>query len=403
MKKRAGLIVVVFLWSVSLFGAGWLTRSWLISALAPASLPTQSSGAYALLDEVWAHVREGYVGDVPTDTVRNYGAIRGELATLDDRWTVLVEPQSHTAEREQLSGQFGGIGVEMHLNDAGQVVLSPRTDSPADKAGVREGDLLIRVDGEALPDKASLNDVLARVRGEVGTSVRITVLRAEKQLEFTVTRTVIQVPSVESRIITGTSPLSGTIGYIAIHAFTERTGTEVKQAIGELRKKGSQAYLIDLRDNGGGLLNSAVDVASIFLDKGAVLIQRRRDQPDVTFPVNKDEKTGVYREPIAVLVNGNTASAAEIVSGAIQEDQRGPLIGEKTYGKGSVQSIYDLSDGSSVHITSAKWLTPNQRAIDGVGLTPDISVKRADGEVEYGQDSQIDRALTELRSSLAQH
>jgi carboxyl-terminal processing protease len=119
--------------------------------------------------------------------------------------------------------------------------------------------------------------------------------------------------------------------------------------------------------------------------------------------VNKDEKTGVYREPIAVLVNGNTASAAEIVSGAIQDNQRGPLIGEKTYGKGSVQSIYDLSDGSSVHITSAKWLTPNQRAIDGVGLSPDVSVKRADGEVEYGRDSQIDRALIELRSSLAQH
>jgi carboxyl-terminal processing protease len=403
MKKRAELMVVVLLWSVVLFGAGWLTRSWAMSALAPATGPAQSSSDYALLDEVWAHVREGYVGDVPTDTVRNYGAIRGELATLGDRWTVLVEPQSHTAEREQLSGQFGGIGVGMHLNEAGQVVLSPRPDSPASEAGVKEGDILIGVDGEMLPDKPGLDDVLARVRGEVGASVRITVLRADQQMAFTITRTVIPVPSVESRVITGTSPLSGTIGYIAIHTFTERTGSEVKDAVGELRKKGSQAYLIDLRDNGGGLLNSAVDVASIFLDKGAVLIQRRRNQPDITFPVNKDEKTGVYREPIAVLVNGNTASAAEIVSGAIQDNQRGPLIGEKTYGKGSVQSIYDLSDGSSVHITSAKWLTPNQRAIDGVGLSPDVSVKRADGEVEYGKDSQIDRALIELRSSLAQH
>lgn len=403
MKKRAELMVVVLLWSVVLFGAGWLTRSWAMSALAPDPLPAQSSGDYALLDEVWAHVREGYVGDVPTDTVRNYGAIRGELATLGDRWTVLVEPQSHTAEREQLSGQFGGIGVGMHLSEAGQVVLSPRPDSPASEAGVKEGDILIGVDDEMLPDKPGLDDVLARVRGEVGANVRITVLRADQQMTFTITRTVIPVPSVESRVITGTSPLSGTIGYIAIHTFTERTGSEVKDAVGELRKKGSQAYLIDLRDNGGGLLNSAVDVASIFLDKGAVLIQRRRNQPDITFPLNKDEKTGVYREPIAVLVNGNTASAAEIVSGAIQDNQRGPLIGEKTYGKGSVQSIYDLSDGSSVHITSAKWLTPNQRAIDGVGLSPDVSVKRADGEVEYGKDSQIDRALIELRRSLAQH
>lgn len=402
MKKRAGPIIFVLLWSVILFGAGWLTRSWLVLVVTPNQAPMQTPGAYALLDEVWAHVRESYVGDVPTDTVRNYGAIRGELATLGDRWTVLVEPQSHTAEQEQLSGQFGGIGVGMRLNEMGRVVLSPHPNSPAAEAGIREGDILIGVDGEMLPDKPSLDDALARVRGEVDTSVRITILRADRQMAFTVTRTVIQVPSLESRIITGTSPLSGTIGYIAIHSFTERTGGEVKQAVDELRKKGSQAYLIDLRDNGGGLLNSAVDVASIFLDKGVVLIQRRRDQPDVTFPVNKDEKTGVYREPMAVLVNGNTASAAEIVSGAIQDNQRGLLIGEKTYGKGSVQSIYDLSDGSSVHITSAKWLTPKQRAIDGVGLSPDVFVKRADNEIELGQDSQIDRALTELRSLLAQ-
>jgi carboxyl-terminal processing protease len=384
-----------------LFSAGWLMHSRLVAASAPDPLITQSAGAYTLLDEVWAHVRESFVGDVPTDTVRNYGAIRGELSTLNDRWTVLVEPQPHAVEREQLSGQFGGIGVEIHLNEAGRIVLSPRLDAPADKAGVKDGDILISIDGVALPEKPDFNAVAARIRGEVGASVRITVLRAGKQMEFSVTRAVIQIPSVEWRVITSTDTVQGIIGYIAIHQFTERTGSEVKQAVGELRKKGSQAFLIDLRDNGGGLLSAAVDVGSIFLDKGVVLVQRRNNQPDVTFPVNKDETMGVYREPVAVLVNGNTASAAEIVAGAIQDDKRGPLIGEKTFGKGSVQSIYDLSDGSSVHITSAKWLTPNQRTIDGVGLMPDVSVKRADGEVEHGQDSQIDRALAELHNTLA--
>jgi carboxyl-terminal processing protease len=222
-------------------------------------------------------------------------------------------------------------------------------------------------------------------------------MRSGKQLQFTVTRGAIEVPSVDWHVITGTSSLSPTVGYIGIHQFTERTGSEVKQAIGALRKAGSQAYLIDLRDNGGGLLNAAVDVASLFLDSGTVLIERRHDQPDVTFPVTKDS-AGVYQEPLAVLINGNTASAAEIVAGAIQDNQRGKLIGDKSFGKGSVQSIYDLSDGSSIHITSAKWLTPKQRTIDGVGLMPDVVVARAGGEAQRGQDSQLDRALAVLRS-----
>jgi carboxyl-terminal processing protease len=401
MKKRVGKVVLILLWSVTLFGLGWLVHAWVAPALAPDPFVAQPAGDYALLDEVWTHVRENFVGAVPTDTLRNYGAIRGELSTLNDRWTVLVEPQPHSMERQQLSGQFGGIGVTVSMNGEGKIVLSPQQGSPAERAGVREGDVLVGVDGTRLPDKPDFNDVLAMVRGDAGSNVRITILRADKEMSFTITRTVIEVPSVESKLITGTSPLSGTVGYIAIHQFTERTGSEVKQAVRELRQKGSQAYLIDLRDNGGGLLNSAVDVASAFLDKGTVLIQRRRGQPDVSFPANKDEATGVYDEPIAVLVNGNTASAAEIVAGAIQDHQRGPLVGVKTYGKGSVQSIFDLSDGSSVHITSAKWLTPNQRTIDGVGLAPDITVQRSESDVAQGSDPQIERALSELRSSLA--
>jgi carboxyl-terminal processing protease len=173
----------------------------------------------------------------------------------------------------------------------------------------------------------------------------------------------------------------------------------VRQAVVELRKAGSQAYLIDLRDNGGGLLSAAVDVASQFLDGGIVLVERRRNQPDVTFPVTSDGATRAVSEPLAVLINGNTASASEIVAGAIQDRQRGRLIGEKSFGKGSVQSIYDLSDGSSAHITSAKWLTPNKRTIDGLGLTPDVAVTRATDEAELGVDTQLDRALAELRDA----
>lgn len=398
-NKRVQFIVVALLWSAFLFAAGWSLRD--VMSPAAASPPSATVSSNPLLDEVWGRVRESFVGDVPSDTLRNYGAIHGALATLNDRWTVFVEPEPRARERDQLSGQFGGIGVNLRQNDAGKIVLSPQPDSPAQQAGIRPGDILIGVDGIMLPEKPDFNDVSRRVRGDAGSSVRVTVLRDGKQMEFTISRGVIRVSSVESHLITNTTITSPAIGYIAIHAFTERTGSEVKQAVAELRKKGSQAYLIDLRDNGGGLLPSAVDVASIFLDSGAVLIERRRNQPDVSFPVTKDETTGVYREPIAVLINGNTASASEIVAGAIQDDKRGMLIGEKSFGKGLVQSIYDLSDGSSVHITSAKWLTPHQHTIDGVGLTPDIPVKRAEGEIEAGRDSQMDRALSELRRDLA--
>ncbi|MCL4507722.1 MAG: S41 family peptidase [Chloroflexi bacterium] len=402
-SKWFGIAVAVILWSAILFGAGWLSRSLLarveIARGAPvAGLTTPSSNP--LLDEVWNHVRASFVGTVPSDTVRNYGEIRGALGTLNDRWTVFVEPQPRAIERDHMRGQFGGIGVNIMLDSLGRIVMDPQKGSPAAKAGIRKDDILIGIDGEKLPDKPDFNDAASKIRGDPGTPVRLTVQRGDKQLDFTVIRATIDVPSVDYQVISPTQPGGLTIGYIAIHQFTERTGGEVKQAILALRQAGSQAFLMDLRDNGGGLLSAAVDVASRFLSDGVVLYEERRDRPEASFPVTRDGDATAYTEPLAVLINNNTASASEIVAGAIQDRKRGELIGEQSYGKGSVQSIYDLSDGSSVHITSAKWLTPYRRAIDGVGLAPDIVQKRADGEGDQGKDSQLDRAVAELRKAV---
>ena len=396
MKRWTWVAIIALLWSAFLFGAGWITRSYVAPVTASEPAPAADTNTIPLLDEVWAHVRASFVGEVPSDTVRNYGAIRGALATLNDRWTVFVEPQPRSMERDHLRGEFGGIGVDIALNEQGKIVLTPNPGSPAEQAGVRVGDILVAIDGMTLPDKPDFAEIAPRVRGTAGTIVHISVLRNGQVLDFTVMRTTIQVPSVEWHILTDTQHASA-VGYIAIHQFTERTGDEVRQAIQELRQDGSQAYLIDLRDNGGGVLSAAVDVASHFLDGGVVLIERKRNQPDITFPATTDGSTRAIDEPLAVLINGNTASASEIVAGAIQDRQRGKLIGDKSFGKGSVQSIYDLSDGSSAHITSAQWLTPNKRAIDGVGLTPDIEVTRAADEAGQGKDSQLDRALAELR------
>lgn len=389
-RIEKGLVLLVFvLWSVLMVSAGYLGR---MLAVPLEARPAESFSRYshALFDEAWDRVRNNFIGTVPSDTVREYGAIRGALATLDDRYTTFIEPQSRALERDHMRGSFGGIGVSFTRNERGEIVLAPVPDGPAARAGVQRGDILISIDGVALPAPATFEDV-ARIRGEVGTSVTIEVLRAGQRLAFTIVREKIEVNSVEWRPITTTiAGQLATIGYLRITGFTERTGEEVKRALGALD---SQAYLIDLRDNGGGLLSAAVDVASEFLTDGVVAFEKRRGQPEVAFQVRSDRSQRVGDKPIAVLINGNSASAAEVVAGAIQDHKRGPLIGEKSFGKGSVQLIFDLADGSAVRITVAKWLTPNRRELDGIGLTPDIAVTGA-------PEAQLERAVSVLRAAL---
>lgn len=324
--------------------------------------------------------------------MREYGAIRGALATLNDRFTLFSEPQTRSVERDHMRGQFGGIGVSFARNDKGEVVLTPREDGPAAQAGVKAGDILINIDGMALSKDDPLNDMM-RVRGEPGTQVKIDVLRGNETLTFTITRAIIPVASVESRIITTTvGGKDARIGYLHINSFTER-GQEVQDAIKTLHSANAEGYLIDLRDNGGGLLSAAIDVTSQFVSDGAVAFEKKRDGSEIAFNVKTGMAGLTEGKPVVVLINKNSASASEIVAGAIQDYKRGTLVGEKSYGKGSVQLVYELSDGSAVRVTPAKWFTPNKRALDGVGLTPDVE---AAGDTE----AQLQRAVEVLRDAL---
>ncbi len=342
--------------------------------------------------EAWDRVEQHFYGELPPPRERTYGAIRGTLMLLNDPYTVFVEPQPGELERDQMRGVFGGIGATLWHDAEGHMVISPYPDSPAKHAGVREGDFLLAVDGEPITGETTMDDARARLRGEVDTPVTLTLSRPPTPpFDLTVIRDEIQVPSVTWRVLD--QDLGQDIGYIHVESFTERTGGEILIALQELlQEAGTDSLVLDLRDNSGGLIDPAVATASQFLRDGVVLVELYRDARERTFPVRGG---GIATDvPLAVLVNGGTASAAEIVAGALQDYDRAPLIGESTFGKGSVQLIYEISDGSSLHVTSAIWLTPNRHRIEGEGLAPDICVSRGDGS----RDGQLDRAVAYLQS-----
>jgi len=265
-------------------------------------------------------------------------------------------------------------------------VLSPYPDQPAAKAGVKDGDVLVKVSEQTVTPTTSFDAVSALLRGEVGAPVTIEVQRGSDRLTFTITRAEINVPSVTWRVLSQATDT----GYIAISIFAQPTKDELVHAIDDLRQRGAKKLILDLRDNGGGLLDAAIGVASQFVD-GVVVIENRRYGGQTDY---KADPAGVARDvPLVVLVNHNTASASEIVAGAIQDHQRGKLIGDQTFGKGSVQNILPLSDGSSLHVTVAQWFTPNRQQITGHGLVPDIAVGRTPDDVQAGRDPQLDRAV----------
>jgi carboxyl-terminal processing protease len=382
---RTGRLIISLLACLCLAYAAGFVAYRASDELGHASQP----GAMRVFWEAWDRVEAYFYGELPSPQERTYGAIREALTLLDDPYTIFVEPQPRELERDRLRGAFGGIGVTLWRDAEGGVVLSPYPDFPAERAGVREGDVLLAVDGDPVTPRTSADDVSAWLHGEVGTAVTLTLSRPPTPpFDLAITREEIQVPSVAWRVL---DEAPGT-GYVHVEGFTERTGEEMKTALQELREAGVSSLVLDLRGNSGGLIDPAVATASQFLEDGVVLVELGRDGQERTFRV---QRGGIATDvPLAVLVDGGTASAAEIVAGALQDYRRAPLVGERTFGKGAVQQIYDLSDGSSLHVTSAIWLTPDRHRIEGEGLMPDVTVPRGDGP----HDGQLDRAVAHLQA-----
>ncbi|NQT46365.1 MAG: S41 family peptidase [Candidatus Omnitrophica bacterium] len=314
-------------------------------------------------------VRSEYVEEAKSKDII-YGALRGMLASLDP-YSQFLDPDTYKEMKVDTSGKFGGLGIEISIKDNLLTVITPIADTPADKAGLKAGDRIVKIDGESTKD-VTLIDAVKKLRGEPGSKVELMVLREKERriLDITVTRGIIEIKSIkESRI------LESNIGYIKLVEFQENTPEDLSKALKALEDEGMDSIILDLRNNPGGLLDVAAKVADKFLEEGKLIVytKGRRKSQNMEF---RAHKRGTYAsQPLIVLVNEGSASASEIVAGAMQDNDRGIILGKKSFGKASVQTVMPLGDGSALRLTTAKYFTPSGRSIMGEGIIPDIVVE----------------------------
>ncbi|HHS96419.1 MAG TPA: S41 family peptidase [Chloroflexi bacterium] len=343
---------------------------------------------FQLFWEVWQIVKENYYGDLPDMQTVTYGAIRGMLETLGDEYTSFIEPDIAAILEEDASGSFQGIGAFVQMREDGKLeIVSVIEGSPAEAAGLQGGDLVVAVDGQSIVGY-SLYEAIILIRGPAGTDVTLTIERPgqEGTFDVTVTRARIEIPVVEWEM------RDDGIGYVHLREFSAVATDQLEEALRQILAEHPKGLILDLRDNPGGWLDQAIQVADLFLGDGVVLIERSYEGEEIFRSYDGDIAEDV---PLVVLVNGGSASASEIVAGAIQARDRGILLGEQTLGKGSVQRPYRLSDGSELRVTIARWYTPDDVAIHGQGLTPDIEVPFPE-DTPPGEDPQLDRAVEYL-------
>lgn len=371
--KRAYFYTLgIILFATVGFAAGYTVKSLTGDGLAAMTILSQ---VYNILDS------HGWK-TLPEAPALEYGMIRGMLQAYDDPYTIFVEPVEHELQSDTLQGSFGGIGVRLGRDADGNHVLFPFPGSPAEQAGIIEGDRLLAVAGIIVTPETPLETIQAALRGPVGEWVQVEISRPPdfSKQDIKIKRSEIPLPSVTWHI----DPDQPKLGVIEVNVIASSTPDEVKSAVADMAERGADMFVLDLRDNYGGLLTAGVDTARLFLSEGEILQQQYRDQDIETFRV---EKPGALVDiPLAVLVNQNTASAAEIIAGSLQANKRAELIGMPTYGKDSIQLVFDLSDGSSLHVTAAQWWIPGLDQPLSNGLQPDVLVESSSDE---GPDPMI--------------
>ena len=356
-------------------------------AVTSTAAPTELEKLFKPFWEAWNIVHEQFVDQPLDDLQLMQGAIRGMLDSLGDPHTGYMTPEEYNQATMPLDGSYTGIGAWVDTSGEYLTIISPMAGSPAETAGVKSGDQIIAVDGVDVT-QTDPSVVLQSVLGPEGTTVVLTVYRPESNetLDFSIVRAHITIPSIESRM------LDENIAYIYLATFGENSAQDLIDALTTLLAENPRGLILDLRDNSGGYVDTAIEIISQFLPNGTVMIEKLGTGEEIPFEVIPG---GIATEiPMVVLVNGGSASASEIAAGAIQDYERGLIVGTTTYGKGSVQNWIPLNnDQGAVKVTIARWLTPKGRLIHEVGLTPDYVVELTEEDIEAGVDPQLDKAI----------
>jgi carboxyl-terminal processing protease len=340
--------------------------------------------------DVLETVKQYYVDEKKADyAALTRAALRGMLSELDPH-SEFLDAEAYSSTEEELNNEFNGVGIQVEERDGHIVVVTTIADTPAERAGVRRGDRIVSIDGKTIDDP-STEKTIRLIRGEAGTEVKMVFFRPsqDREVSYTLKRERIRLRSVRNTEITGDG-----IGYLQITQFSERTGDEFEAALKELEKRGMRALVLDLRNNPGGLVDAAVNVCDEFFDKGELIAYTQGRTPESREEFRSEGRHTRRTYPIAVLVNGGTASAAEIVSGALKDTQRAVIVGEKTFGKGSVQSIMELQNGEGLRLTTARYYTPSGITIHEKGILPQV-------ELEMSADDEARLRVQQSRTDVA--
>ena len=363
---------------------------------------SQGEADFSILDEIYGVLREDFVSQDSVDPeMLRQGAIDGVLASLGDAHTVYIDPETYALGIDIVTGQFEGIGARVEQDSvSGEIVIvAPFRDSPADKAGVRAGDVILTVDGESTAGW-TVSQAVRRIRGPQGTDVTLGVRHESGETEdITITRATITIPTVFTHELEDAdgNPVND-IAYVELQQISEESVSDLAVLLADIEEKGYRGVVLDLRRNPGGALSATVEIADMFLDSGVILIQVDKEGNEV---IERADSGDVGEEiPLAVLVGTGSASGAEVVAAALRDNGRAVIIGSTTFGKGSVNHLRELSDGGALYITIARWLTPGGEQIEGIGLAPDIEIVPTEEDIEMGRDVQLFTAIDELRQTI---
>ncbi|MEP9372772.1 S41 family peptidase [Mesorhizobium sp. KR1-2] len=378
----------------ALMGASAMTLVYGVPGSTANAAGSETYRQLAIFGDIFERVRAQYVTP-PDEKALVESAINGMLSSLDPH-SSYMNAEAAKDMRVQTKGEFGGLGIEVTMENDLVKVITPIDDTPAAKAGVLAGDFISKIDGEEVRGM-TLNDAVEKMRGPVNTPIKLTILRqgADKPIDLTIMRDVIKVKAVKFRVE------NGDVGYMKITSFTEKTFDDLQNAIEQIKKQVPndklKGYILDLRLNPGGLLDQAVSVSDTFLDHGEIVSTRGRDPKDITrFDARSGDMTG--GKPLIVLINGGSASASEIVAGALQDQRRATVLGTQSFGKGSVQTIIPLAENGALRLTTALYYTPSGKSIQGKGITPDIKVEQPLPDELKGRD--VTRGESELKGHI---